>query len=443
MMPRFSFENPAPGALSAPVATVRILMQLLSRVAAFRFVSLLLAVLPPLAAQESRPADAVRFSASFEGGAMGLVEVLGETEFRVHVPGQQDRRGRNRQATWFYFRMDNVRGRDLKITFTGYLPSEYNDRPNSPVNAESRPVVSGDNAQWASVPNLEWDDAKKEQTVRIRPETDSVWFAMVPPYPHSRLVRLLDEIAASPHARVEVVGKSVLGRDLPVVTVTDFQTPDAQKKTIWLQARDHAWESPTSFIAEGAMKFAVSDDPEARALREKYILLFTPMMDPDGSALGRVRFNANGWDFNRHWDEVDLREPRWLQQTPEIWYYKKALRDYAATGRRISLFVHLHNTNGEYMITQAPTAADVPRLERLDQLLIGRTQFDPSQPTRMRRGFDRPAGSPAPWWVEYNVPLALVEARVNPGKKLNGYPTSEQRTAFGRELLLAMAASVE
>jgi len=240
-----------------------------------------------------------------------------------------------------------------------------------------------------------------------------------------------------------VVGKSVRGRDLQVVTITDFATPDTNKKTIWLQARDHAWESPTSFVAEGALKFAVSDDPAARALREKYIMMFTPMMDPDGSALGLVRFNANGWDFNRHWDEVDLRDPMWLQQTPEIWYYKKALRDYVANGHKISLFVHLHNTIAEYMAGRAVTPEDVPHLERFSEILVSKTQFDPSRPMRLTRGFERRAGAPKSWSMEYGVPIMLIELRIAPGKKLKGSPTAEQRTAFGRELLEAMAEAVE
>ncbi|HWA24512.1 MAG TPA: M14-type cytosolic carboxypeptidase [Lacunisphaera sp.] len=418
-------------------------MKFVSRVPALCLLGMFIAGAMPLPAADAAASSPVHFNTAFEGGAIGQVEVIGETEFRVHVPGQQDRRGRNRQATWFYFRMDNVRGRDLKVTFTGYLPSEYNDRPNSPVNGDVRPVYSFDDEHWTHFAALDWDDAKKEQTVRLHPETNSVWLAFVPPYPESRLRHLLEEIGRSPHARVEVIGQSVLGRTLPMVTVTDFATPDTNKKTIWLQARDHAWESPTSFIAEGALKFAVSDDPAARALREKFVVVITPMMDPDGSALGRVRFNANGWDFNRHWDEVDLRDPQWLRQTPEIWYHKKAIRDYAATGRRISLFVHLHNTNAEYMAAQAPTAEDVPRLEKLFNLLVERTQFDPSQPLRIRPGFAQPDRETKPWWVEYGVPVALIEARILAGKKLKGYPTAEQRTAFGRELLLAMAGAVE
>jgi hypothetical protein len=240
---------------------------------------------------------AVRFNTAFEGAALGQIEVVAETDFRVHVPGQQDERGRNRQATWYYFRMDNVHDRDVTITLTGFLPGEYNDKPSPHMNGEPLPVYSDDGEHWQHVAAQQWDDVKKEGTIHLHGRTDSLWIALTQPYSYSRLLRLVEEIAATPHARVETVGRSVLGRDLPVVTVTDFSKPDAGKKTVWLQARDHAWEAPTSFIMEGALRFIVSDDPAARALREKNIFRFTPMVDPDGCALGRVGFKAHGLDL--------------------------------------------------------------------------------------------------------------------------------------------------
>ncbi len=44
----------------------------------------------------------VLFNTAFESSSLGKIEKLSETEFRLHVKGQQDSRGRNRQATWFY-----------------------------------------------------------------------------------------------------------------------------------------------------------------------------------------------------------------------------------------------------------------------------------------------------------------------------------------------------
>src|SRR5688572_9400855 len=76
-------------------------------------------LLAPSAPAQTQPAlPPVRFATNFEGACLGKVEVVGPSSFRLAVPGQQDRHGRNRQASWFYFRMDGVRGRELTVTLS-------------------------------------------------------------------------------------------------------------------------------------------------------------------------------------------------------------------------------------------------------------------------------------------------------------------------------------
>jgi hypothetical protein len=246
-----------------------------------------------------------------------------------------------------------------------------------------------------------------------------------------------------PHVRVETMGKTVRGNDLHLVTVTNFGRPHDGKKTVWLQARQHAWESLTSYIAEGALKFVVSDQPEARALRERFVFVFTPMIDPDGCATGGVRFNANGYDLNRHWDEVDLRDPAWLKNAPEIWYPKKAVRDFVGSGQRIDLMVNLHNTISEYLVANPPTDSDQPRLQRFNDLLVAETQFDPARPAQFSARGATAVGRLAPWWRIYNVPYVMIETRIALGRKMGARPTAEHRLQFGRELITTMAKAVE
>src|SRR5215216_1618980 len=62
----------------------------------------------------------VLFNTAFDSGSIGRIEKLSETEFRLHVKGQQDSRGRNRQATWFLFRMDDVAGREITLGLTSF-----------------------------------------------------------------------------------------------------------------------------------------------------------------------------------------------------------------------------------------------------------------------------------------------------------------------------------
>ncbi|KAF0176981.1 MAG: peptidase M14 carboxypeptidase A [Limisphaerales bacterium] len=384
----------------------------------------------------AQPRPPVTFNKAFEGASLGKIEKLDDATFRLHVEGQYDERGRNRQTTWFYFRMDHVAGRELTLTFTDWV-GEYNDRPGAcPMGPTLRPVFSYDGETWQHTDAVAWDDVKKESTLKFKPGRDTVWLAHIPPYPHARLLKLLGEVETSPHARVEVIGKTALGRDLHLVTVTDFTRPDAAKQVVWLQARQHAWEAGTSHVMEGALRFVTSDEPVACALRERVVFKFTPMMDPDGCALGKVRFNAHGWDVNRHWDEVDLRDPRWLRLMPEIWYVKQAIL-VAHAEKPIALMVNMHNTEtAEYLDTMVDDEPGQARLQRLFAKLVADTSFDPSRKLGIVL---TPTNTTNVLWKERRVPVALMEQRVGPSAKLGRLPTVADRLAFGRQLITRMA----
>lgn len=391
-----------------------------------------LALTPLFAAGADEP---ILFNTAFEGASLGKVEAIGPTEYRLHVAGQHDERGRNRQATWYYFRMDRVAGRSLTLTLTDWV-GEYNDRPGAvPMGPKLRPWLSEDGKTWRPLEQMTWDETRKEATVTFQPSSPSIWLAHLEPYTLSRMDGVLAALGHSPHARLEQIGRSVGGRPLWLVTITDFDQPDTGKKTVWLQARQHAWETGTSFVMEGALRFAASDDPVARRLRATTIFKFTPLVDPDGVATGKVRFNANGYDLNRHWQDVDLRDPAQLRAMPEIWAVKKAIRDHGATGARIALLVNLHNTRSEFMDTAVDREPERAPLDRLFARLVANSHFDPYRPMATL-----PGGSTmlALWW-EMNVPVALMELRTEPGRKSVTLPTSAERIEFGEQLIAAMA----
>ncbi|MBI3878666.1 MAG: hypothetical protein HY301_01195 [Verrucomicrobia bacterium] len=403
----------------------------------FRFLPFA-ALLTSLAfAQSNAP---VLINKNFEGGSLGKVEKLGDAEFRLHVEGQCDERGRNRQASWHFFRMDNVAGRDLTLTLTDFV-GEYNDKPGAcPMYAETIPVFSYDGKTWTHFPAMDWDDKAKEATLKFHAESNTLWIAHIPPYTHGDLLRLLADVDRSPHARTEVIGKTVQGRDLHLVTVTDFSTPDDTKKTVWLQARQHAWEAGTSYVMEGALRFVTSDDPRAAELRRKVVFKFTPMMHPDGCANGWVRFNANGFDVNRHWDEVDLRDKEKLRLMPEIWYVKRAVFALLDSGRRIDLMINLHNTEvTEYVDTFADDDASQAMMQRLYTNLVKKTSFDPARKLGINKN---PSNTTNSLYTERKVPVLLMEQRTGRSKKLGRQPTVADRLQFGRELIAVMAETV-
>jgi hypothetical protein len=379
------------------------------------------------------------FSTAFESGSIGRIDRLGENEYRLHVVGQQDSRGRNRQATWHYFRMTNVAGRELTLHLTDFL-GEYNDVPDkrAPVGATYRPWFSEDNIHWTPVDTLTWDGAADEATLTLHPRGDTLWVAHVPPYPHARLLRLLEEIGRSPDARVELIGRSALGRDLNLVTITNLAQPDTAKKTVWFIARQHPWETGTSFVMEGALRFLVSDDPVARRLRDTTIFKLMPMMNPDGAALGYARFNAHGYDTNRQWDLVDLRDKQWLEKMPEIWYTKTAILGQHAR-RPIDLLLNLHNDEGnEYMETMVESGPSLAMLDRLYATLREKTLFDPSRQT-LSHVTTGPANTTLSLWTEARVPVVMMERRIIAGRKTGRVPSPDDNLRFGAELIATMA----
>lgn len=416
-------------------------MPRLSPVPARPFPGLMVAWACLLLAPAARAGDpeTVRFNTDFEGGSLGVVERTGDGSFRCRVKGQQDEHGRNRQASWYYFRMDGVRGRDLALTLTDFV-GEYDGKPGAcPMGPEIVPVYSDDGEHWRGVPEVTWDDRLKEATIRLRPERDAVWVAHQPPYTTRRLTRLLEQVGRCDDARVEVIGKTVRGRDLHLITVTDADVPDRDKVTVWLQARQHAWESGTSFVMEGALRFVTSDDPVARSLRSKVVFVFTPMVDPDGCAAGQVRFNANGYDVNRHWGEVDLRRKRFLTLMPEIWYVKKAILAHVGAGRKVRLLVNLHNTEtAEYLQTMAGDDGSRKLVAGLSDRLVREAGFRPSRGPVLGAQADGTANA---LHAETGVLVVLMEQRIGKDPETGRPPTTEDRLAFGEKLVRIMAES--
>ncbi len=381
----------------------------------------------PLAACSS----AISVTTDFEGGSLGKVERVSSTHFRCAVAGQADQDGRNRQASWYSFRLDGAKGREVTITLTE-LRGEYNYKPGGLcVRDDTPPLISADGRTWRHLDSISLE--KDEATFRLTAESDAVWIAHLEPYPTSRLERFLDEIRGAPHLKDEVIGKSVEGRDLHLLTITEFAAESAAPPpTVWLMCRQHAWESGTSFVGEGAIRFLLSE--EAAPLRRSLVFKILPMLDPDGCAKGGVRFNRHGYDLNRNWDSADPENPEHRRLMPEICAAKKVIHAFSG------FFLTLHNQEtGEWL---SSSEKNRPIAERFFAALKERTTFNPNE-----KGPRPPSAKPTPGRAsvyEYldgqrGMSAFLLEQGITRSSKLGRLPTSQDRLEFGRQLIQVMA----
>jgi hypothetical protein len=365
------------------------------------------------------------------------VERTDARSFRCHVKGQVDQDGRNRQANWYYFQVDGAKGRTLSFTMVD-LTGEYNYRPNSgAITGDTLPFYSSDGTKWVPVDEASYDVSNPSLTYKIDMPSDRVWIAHAPPYTLANFKALSEDLVRDPDVTIETTGRSVEGRDIPLVTITDHRKTDKNKKVLWLMFRQHAWESGSSWTGEGLMRFVSSADPVARQIRREAIVKVLPLCDPDGVFHGTVRFNRYGFDLNRNWDVVDP------VKMPEITAERKAIADWMKAGKPIDFFLTLHNDEYNEYIDGPPD----PRWFALLQKVCGDwstgTTFAPTQPPALT-AVTTTEGKPGRMSVvqglshDFGLPAFEVEMRIVKQPKLGRRPNIQDRQLAGRELIQAI-----
>ena len=384
---------------------------------------------------------AITFHADFEGGSLGKVDTVSPTHYRLHVLGEVDQDKRNRQASWYYFRIDGARGQDLTLDLVD-LPGEYNYKPNKgAIVSETRPFFSVDDKTWTTLESTSYDTAEPHLRLKIRPTADRFWIAHTPPYTTQHLNALLTSLKGNPHLSRQVVGKTVGGRDMPLLTITD-RGQVGTKKVIWILFRQHAWESGSSWAGEGAIRFLTSSDPAAVRIRQQAAFKIFPMCDPDGVIRGGVRFNANGYDLNRNWDLVDPKK------MPEIAAQRQAILDWVDHGGRADMLLTLHNDEGPEYIGGPPGQEHLPLLERFSKLIEASPVFQQNRKaslaeTSTTAGKPGRMSFPQGMYHDRKLPAFLIELRCFLHPELGHEPNIPDRLRFGRDLVQAMASAVQ
>ncbi|MDX1979859.1 MAG: M14-type cytosolic carboxypeptidase [Bryobacteraceae bacterium] len=368
---------------------------------------------------------------NFEGGNLGREEVVSNQHLRLGLKGQTDQDGRNRQANWYYFRVEGVRvGQPFRIDLVD-LPGEYNYKPNrGAVTKDTPPVISYDNETWRHVTDFEYDAAGPKVTLKITPNKSRFWIAHTPPYTLRHLNRLRAVAGKQPSFQEEVIGKSVRGRSIYLWTI------GKGPKTAWLMFRQHSWESGSSWAGEGAVRALLS--PEAAKLREEVTWKIFPLCDPDGVVLGGVRFNVNGYDLNRNWDVEDG------VKMPEIAAQRGAVAKWIGSGRMIDFFVSLHNTETSEYLEGPPENGGKGRhagfARRLFDLLKAKTTFAPTRDlffseTTTTAGMKGRMTVSQGLYRDHGFATFIMEQRISMNPKLGRLPGIDDRKRFGGELV--------
>jgi len=254
----------------------------------------------------------VRFDANFESGNLKTVTTTDSINYIVKT--YEDIGGR-----WFYFRIAGVENKFIKVTVS-----------NSDVK---RAMYSYDNKSFTRFSDTE---SPMTNVFQKTYEHDTVYVAYYTPYTFGFLQERIKQWMASPYVTVDTLGFTLRNLPLEEITITDSSIPDSLKNHIWIHARTHPSETPSSWHLDGFIESILANNDLIQFYREHLVFHIVPFTNPDGVYYGRSRTNYDGIDVESNWNKSDANT------TAEVKILKKRMSEI--NGKKvISIFQNLHS----------------------------------------------------------------------------------------------------
>ena len=345
----------------------------------------------------------IKLSHDFDHGSLGEMTEIAPGYFQGNAKHWMKRDQIGDQYYWFYFKADHVKDRILTIVLRD-LTGVYRGNTHLVYTNYTQPVYSYDQESWQRITEVDYDSTSHTFVFTQTFDQNPVWIAYAHPFPYSRILELMSRISDREYATVQSLAVTAQGREVRMVSITDPEIPDKDKKNILILAMQHAGEDAGGYFAEGMINFLLSEDPEAQRARQRSIYHIVPMMNPDGIFNGISRYNSAMEDLNNIWLD-DARAQ------PEVSGVKSWADQWISSGNKIDLFIDVHNH------TQFYTYHVFIFQDHLQDSLV--TAMEPYWPVRIWHSeFE---GSSCAWFFRQEIPAGTIElsqSRVGEGPYL-------------------------
>ncbi|MGB8367970.1 MAG: M14 family zinc carboxypeptidase [Verrucomicrobiia bacterium] len=277
----------------------------------------------------------VRFD--FPGGSAKVLKLDPASNMVRITPAGDPKRG---WPCWWYFRLDNVdTGKPVVLEVTanqGVVRNGDGDNTRKLPAAYSLPeyaAFSTDGTNWEHTARGERQGDRS--IYRIDASTSTLWLAWGPPFTLKDADQLIQKTCdLCPYAKSFVLARTRGDRPVPGVRISQPGAANGPRFTVWIQARQHAWESGSSWVARGFVEWLVSNDPSAESLRGKADIVIIPVVDVDSVETGQGGKEQVPHDQDRDWGTAPY--------FPEVAAGMSRLTALAKADR-LDLFLDLHN----------------------------------------------------------------------------------------------------
>ncbi len=262
--------------------------------------------------------SSLHISSDFDSGNIQVLDASNPLQVKLAI--KPDTKSPHFQ--WFHFKADGLTpGYTHHFQLSNASQSSYNKAWEG-----YQAVASYDHENWFRVPT-EFDGTALN--FQLAAEQPQVWFAYFEPYSRARHDQLIKNALQWSGCELLATGKSVEGRDIPLLRKGNGAS---HKRKIWIIAQQHPGEHMAEWFMEGIFeRLEQGSDPQMRKLLDFADLYLIPNMNPDGAFHGHLRTNANGQDLNRAWQNTSP------QVSPEVFFALEQMAHYG-----VDLFLDIH-----------------------------------------------------------------------------------------------------
>ncbi len=240
---------------------------------------------------------------------------------------------------------DHAKGNALR------LDVEFNQSSEYPFNDYSY-SWSCDGKNWHPVhwKGYQENIENRDSDVMVFPEFpgNTVYVGHQAPISYKDLQQFISEWEKSPYVEVNIIGKSIEGRNIYRLKVTDTGT-ESSKKWVHYFSNQHPGEHYAQWRMVGMLEWLLSD--AGRDYLKRSINHFIFIMSPDAPSHGWYRVNGEGVDMNRSYSYLGSSE---TEQAHEAYICQKDLESLMASENPVTDLWNMHTWQGAVETVMIP-----------------------------------------------------------------------------------------
>jgi len=239
---------------------------------------------------------ALEFDNLFAGARLNDCLQLNDSTFQITIMPENEPIN---SSPWYAYRLITSSRDDLWLKMT-YRNAKHRYHPK----------ISSDGDNWQKISDGRINLLNGDSTaiIQFTPTSDTSWIAAQEIINTSKVYYWCLQQSAIKAVRYNELGKSKLGRSLPVLDI--YSGSKRKKPIVVILSRQHPPEVTGYYAMEAFVEALLESTKLTNDFFEKYRVLVYPLVNPDGVDLGHWRHNAGGIDLNRDWGNYNQPEIR-------------------------------------------------------------------------------------------------------------------------------------